>query len=116
MTIKLVLENKERKGLSFTAELSEPFQKESTIQYKENKGSGRTGPKWQCKRSLPITRSVCVNADSLRLSDHPLVHLPEHSFSSSELHSVSSPIPVWNELSLVLGELTFQETKRNLQN
>lgn len=52
----------------------------------------------------------------LRLSDHPLVHLPEHSFSLCELHSVLSPIPVWNELSLVLGELTFQETKRNLQN
>lgn len=47
------------------------------------------------------------------LIDHPLLHLPEHSFSLSELHSVLSPTPVWNELSLVLGELTFQETNSN---
>lgn len=46
----------------------------------------------------------------------PLLHLPEHSFSSSELHLALSPTPVWNELCLVLGELTFQKTNRNLQN
>lgn len=57
-----------------------------------------------------------ASTDELQLNDHPSLHLPEHSFSLSELHSVLSPTPVWNELSLVLGELTFQETNSDLQN
>ena len=114
MIIKLVLWNREEQALSFTAEQSEALYKETSILYQEDKRSGRTGPR-AMQVVLPCGQE-CASTDELQLNNHPSLHLPEHSFSLSELHSVLSPTPVWNELSLVLGELTFQETNSDLQN
>ena len=49
MTIKLVLEKREKQELSFTAKQNEPVYKESTILYQESKRSGRTSPKGNAK-------------------------------------------------------------------